>query len=125
MVSHDILGKKLHQIGLSNKAVNIILSYLKDIKQYVRLNGNNSNILLTGNVSVGQGSVISGLLYGIMVLDQNCQMHSIRHTNNTEYYRCNNPHIETFVDDCFGILHADKKEDLTKLIIEFITKLNI
>ena len=124
VVSHRILQLKLEHIGLDISAVQTLMSYLKNRKQYVRLNGNNSDTLLTGDVSVGQGSVISGILYGILVLDQNCQLHRIRHSSNTEYYRCEQPHIETFVDDCFGLLHADTNQELIDKIIYFITSLN-
>ena len=82
IVSHPILKSKLRHIGLSMDAVETIMSYLSNRKQYVRLNSNSSDLLLTGNVSVGQGSVVSGILYGIMTLDQNSQIHELRHTNH-------------------------------------------
>ena len=76
IVSHPILKSKLRHIGLSMDAVETIMSYLSNRKQYVRLNSNSSDLLLTGNVSGGQGSVVSGILYGIMTLDQNSQIMS-------------------------------------------------
>ena len=71
---------KLEHIGLDSCAVQTIMSYLRNRKRYVRLNGNNSDILITGGENMEQGSVISGILYGIMVLDQNRQRHRIHHT---------------------------------------------
>ena len=69
LVSHDILKKKLLHIGIEKKDVETIMNYLSQRKQYVMINGNSSSNLLTGPVSVGQGSVLSGLLYGIYTFD--------------------------------------------------------
>ena len=57
-----------------------------------------------------KGSVISGLLYGIYVLDIHNQMHRINHPSHYEYINCPKPNINTFVDDTFGILSVDKNK---------------
>ena len=124
VVSHSILGQKLAHIGLSESAVNTLLSYLNERKQYVRINASSSELLLTGNVSVGQGSVISGLLYGIFTLDQHCQMHEHRHKSSLEYVKCEKPSINTFVDDVFGLIVAKEKSKLIENISNFIYQLN-
>ena len=124
VVSHSILGQKLAHIGLSESAVNTLLSYLNERKQYVRINASSSELLLTGNVSVGQGSVISGLLYRIFTLDQHCQMHEHRHKSSLEYVKCEKPSINTFVDDVFGLIVAKEKSKLIENISNFIYQLN-
>ena len=115
IIPHDILEKKLKHIGIENETVKMIMSYLNNRKQYVQINSNNSDILLTGDISVSQGSVMSGILYTIYILDMHHQTHAIAHTNHKEYNMCRNTHINTFVDDCYAILKADKNKIWNKI----------
>ena len=85
MIDHGILKGKLQQIGIHKESIDMIMNYLHNRKQYVEVNSNQSEILLTGNCSVSQGSVLSGLLYIIYTLDMHQQLHKIRHNNNYEY----------------------------------------
>ena len=88
VVSHPILEQKLLHIGLCEDSVQLIMSYFRERKQYVSLNTQESEILLTGEVGTGQGSVVSGLFYSIYILDMNSQFHNKPHINNSSYNRC-------------------------------------
>ena len=63
LVSHELLVKKLHQHGVSNKSCNLIKHYLKDRSFFVDVQGERSEIKPLGNVSVVQGSKNSSFLY--------------------------------------------------------------
>ena len=112
VVFHPILEQKLEHIGLCSEAVQLIMSYFKDRKQYVSLNTQESEILVTGEVGTGLGSVVSGLFYTIYILDMNSQFHKKAHINNTSYNKCKKTSTSTFVDDCFSILEVKDKETL-------------
>ena len=111
IILHTLLAKKLAWIGLENESIDILLSYLSDRKQYVHINGHNSDILLTGDVSVGQGSIISGLFFLIMTMDMHAQMHAVRHNSHAEDQKCKNISMQVYVDDCFGLITADKNKN--------------
>ena len=68
IIPHLILKRKMLHIGIHKESVEMIMSYLHNRKQQVYINGNMSDKLLTGEVSDGQGSVMSGLLYLIYTL---------------------------------------------------------
>lgn len=123
VIPHTILEKKLNQIGLSKNTTKMIMSYLKNRKQFVQINGNDSDILLTGDVSVSQGSVLSGLLYTIYVLDMPNQTHKVLHSNHSEYTKCKNTGITTYVDDCYAII-VENENDIWKDIKVYINKMN-
>ena len=88
VVFHPILKEKLSHIGLAKEAVDLIMSYFEERKQYVCLNSNDSEILVTGNVGTGQGSVISGIIYTIYILDMHAQFHTKSHKNHPSYQNC-------------------------------------
>ena len=73
VISHELLELKLKHIGIHDISVKMIMNYLSERKQYVYLNANKSETLVTGNTSVSQGSIISGLLYLIFTLDMHMQ----------------------------------------------------
>jgi len=68
LVSHPILLAKLHALGLSDFAMNWIISYLKDryqiIKCYATLSSNEQI-----NTGIVQGSGIGPMLYVVMESD--------------------------------------------------------
>ena len=97
-------------------AVETIKSFLEERKQFVQLNTHSSEILLTGPVSTVQGSVMSGLLYCIFILDMAYVGHSKKHMNNSSYYNCKKPNINTFVDDCFSNVETYEEKNLWKMI---------
>ena len=124
VVDHPILLEKLRHIGLSNEAVATIQSFLKNRKQFVQINANSSDILITGEVGTVQGSVMSGLLYAIYILDMNSLSHKKRHKNHSSYNICPNPNINTFVDDCFATIETNDKNEIWNKIINFIKSMN-
>ena len=67
-MNHNILLTKLEHYGIRGTALDWVMSYLMDRKQYVSVNGSNSSYL---NVTCGvpQGSVRSPLLFLIYIND--------------------------------------------------------
>ena len=102
--AHALLKAKLLHLGIHQDTVSMIMNYYKDRKQQVYINGNFSDILLTGPVSVTQGSVMSGLMFACYTLDIHCQSHAQRHVSHSEYMECNNDKVEVYIDDTYGII---------------------
>ena len=67
-INHDILLDKLHHYGVRGKALEWFRSYLMNRKQYVSLNGYNSQML---NIKCGvpQGSLLGPLLFLVYIND--------------------------------------------------------
>ena len=75
---HGLLIAKLHAYGLSMNACHLIVSYLKDIRQRVKVMGECSD-WATVNRGVPQGSVMGPLLFNILLNDlfyvkMNCEI---------------------------------------------------
>ena len=124
VIPHNILKKKLIHIGIEKNSVDMIMEYLFERKQYVQVNTVKSDVLLTGNQSVGQGSVLAGLLYMIYIMDMHYQTHKKKHLSNSEYNNCKNIFINTYVDDCFGIV-LTRNRDLWERIDKYIKIMNM
>ena len=99
------------------------MNYLHERKQYVQINSNDSDLLVTGDQSVSQGSIASGLLYTIYTLDMHHQTHKMKHKNHKEYKECRNIMINTYVDDCYAVIETRKK-NIWKKIERYIETMN-
>ena len=108
IINHKILLEKLSIISFWPQAIQIMLSFLEERRQYVQIQAAESECLLTGPRSVIQGSTLSGILYLIYMLDLPYLTHKTIHKPK-EYRKCKKPNIKTFVDDC--IVKVDKSED--------------
>ena len=124
VIFHPLLLSKLEHIGFSNEATSTIKSFLSDRKQFVQINTQNSDILLTGPVSTVQGSVMSGILYCIFIHDMSSVGHNKSHINNSSYNNCKRANINTFVDDCYSTIMTDNKDEIWNLITEYVKRMN-
>ena len=80
-VNHDILCTKLTYYGLRGKTNDLIRSYLKNRKQYVSINGYDSE-MKDITCGVPQGSSLGSLLFLIYINDFHfCLKNTIRKTN--------------------------------------------
>ena len=117
LISHPILLKKLSALGIKGNAIKLLESYLNQRKQYVQLQGFNSDKLLIGPQSVIQGSTLSCILYLVYIIDIQVVFHERRHTP-LEQRICKNTNIKTFVDDCPLIITKRDKPTLQEAIKE-------
>ena len=51
------------------------------------------------------------------------QMHAVRHNSHAEDQKCKNISIQVYVDDCFGLITADKNKNEDKKIALFLDKM--
>ena len=109
IINHETLMLKLKHIGFNVNAINLIASFFAQRKQYVEVNTQSSDLLVNGNQSIYQGSVLSTLFSNIYLLDLPLITHNIIHTNHIEYYNCNKNFVLNFIDDCFCVLRGSKE----------------
>ena len=86
---HGLLIAKLHAYGLSDDACNMVISYLKDRRQRVKVMGEFSDCA-TINRGVPQGSVMGPLLFNIFLndlfyVDMNCEIANYADDNHLYY----------------------------------------
>ena len=93
--------------------MHLIKQYLLDRKQYTEINTKCSELLLTENLSVFQGSVLSVIFYNLFTLDipfitHNILNNTLNHNSHYEYYKCGNPFSISYINDLFAVLEGDK-----------------
>ena len=101
-VHHDILCDKLREYGLRGNVNDLLKSYLSNRKQYVSINGFNSNEM---NVTCGvpQGSSLGPLLFLIYIND---------------FYLClSQTSCGHFADDTFIIYNSKKAKTIETIVL--------
>ena len=82
---HDILLTKLEAYGMSKNTVCLVASYLRNMKQRVKINGTELQTITKG---VPQGSILGPILFNIFMNDlvfftQNCSLTNYVDDNTT------------------------------------------
>ena len=81
---------------------------MNERKQYTEINTKNSDLLLVGNKSIFQGSVLSVTFYNIFCLDIPFITHvlpeNLSHKSHYEYFSCVNPFVVSYMDDLFAVI---------------------
>ena len=97
-MDHSLLVKKMEAIYFNTIASNTMKSFLSSRKQYVTVQGVESDKLLVGNQSVVQDSTLFCTLYLIFILDMPMMFHKRRPTPQEER-NCTNTNKKTYIDD--------------------------
>ena len=71
VIDHKILEMKLEYYGFRGKFLEFLLSFIKDRKYFVNVNGKNSEIK-TVNIGVPQGSTLGPLFFLLYINDMSC-----------------------------------------------------
>ena len=122
LIDHKILIQKLRLIGFCNQALEIMESFLRDQRQYVQVQAEESQCLMTGPRSVVQGSVLSGALYLVYILDLPYLMHKEIH-NPEKMRECSEPNIKTFIDDCLVKIKRKEDKKIEDEVVRFMEKM--
>ena len=128
IIDHSILLKKMAHIGFNTQTCKLINEFLSNRKQYVELNTKSSDLLLVGNQSVFQGSILSCIFYNIFCLDIPFIPHnlpnSLEHSSHYEYYKCDQPFMVSYIDDLFAVIEVEK-DNIWEEIRKYIKLMNI
>ena len=117
MINHDLLRKKLAQIGIKFSSINLIMDFATNRSQFTQINSQNSKIKKCKNIGVLQGSNLASLLYLIYSLDINFTSHIIKHTKNIHENNCSQTKIEGYVDDTYGTIRGTENNIWQKIQI--------
>ena len=124
IINHELLLLKMKHIGFSTQTVNLINQFLIDRKQFTEINTKNSDLLIIGNQSVFQGSILSVVFYNIFTLDIPFIPHKLpaqlSHNSHYKYFKCKNPFLVSYIDDLFAVIEGDDNNIWIK-IKEYIT----
>ena len=124
LVCHQILMQKFKILGFNTKALETVRNYLENRKQFVEIQGFQSDNLLVRPRSVTQGSTLSGIFYLIFILDLPRIFHNEPHTPE-EMSKCPNKNLKTFIDDNFIKVKRLKDKNIKQSIMETMTKVKI
>ena len=112
-VEHDILLSKLEHYGIRGLANEWFKSYLSNRKQYVSINGYDSN-LADVKFGVPQGSVLGRLLFLIYINDLNqalkfCKVHHFADETNLIHFSKSVYRLNKYVNlDFKNLTHCEK-----------------
>ena len=101
-IDHNILLKKLSHYGIRGVVLDYFSTYLRNRKQYVSLNGNNSK-LLNVRCGVPQGSILGPVLFLLYINDLNsvsAKLKTIMFADDTNLFTTGNTIDE--VEDCLN-----------------------
>ena len=106
-ISHDLLLMKLKCYGLSDNALKLMESYLKDRKQRVKISSTYSE-WANVNCGVPQGSILGSLLFNIFINDlfyviDKCTLYNYADDNTM-------PYSHTNIDDLNVTLFTDTEK---------------
>ena len=121
-IDHPILLEKMEAVGFNNSTLNYFKSYLKDRRQSIHMEGDVSDELYIGNMSVIQGSTLSCLLYLLYTLDlpllfYNSKLTIKQQNSNKE------PTSTTYVDDTTTTITLNKDDLYQNQINNTVNKL--
>ena len=122
LIDHQILVEKLKLIGFKDQAIQIMISFMTDRCQYVQVQAKDSDCLLVGPRSVVQGSVLSGVLYLIYMLDLPYLTHHEIH-GPQDYNKCKSPNLKTFIDDCLVKINNKTNSNLSTEVKKFMDQI--
>lgn len=109
-VDYETLLNKLHSFRFSRDALLLLMSYLSNRKQYVRVHVNSSDLLQVTN-GVPQGSILGPMLFNIYVSDMCRQTNGscLQYADDTSLYHHAKPKD---LVACAGVVN----EDVRKLV---------
>ena len=122
LVDHQILIQKFKALGFDPKSLSLLEGFLRDRKQFVHLQGFDSDTLLVGNRSVTQGSTLSCIMYLVYILDMPAIFHDMNH-DPEEALLCTKEDLKTFVDDNLIRVKKNDHNDLEHAIHSTMEKM--
>ena len=126
VVNHDILFRKLEAYGIRANALNLIISYLKDRRQYVRINQSLSNEQIM-NTGVPQGSNIGPLFFLLYINDMIkifTKTSVILFADDTTLLFTNNS-FNSLIQDCNSELMKFREWNIANRLSLNVTKTNV